>query len=284
MTSKKNAHEPLWLKPVLLSVSGLFMLIFIILPLATVFMEALRSGIAVYLQAFQDPDVAASVRLTLFTAAICVPVNAVFGVFIAWLVTKYEFPGRNILITLIQLPISISPVIAGLLFIFIFGSFGWFGTFLLDHNIRIVFAVPGIVIATMFVSSPFVARSLIPLMRELGTDDEEAAVTLGASGFQMFWRVTLPNIKWGLLYGIILTNAKAMGEFGAVVVVSGLIRGVTTTMPLYIDILFGEFLFRSAFAVASLLTLLALLTIIAKAVLGYIMAAQRKSALIEVEQ
>jgi len=278
MTKPKNINEPLWIKPVLFIISGLFLFIFIILPLLTIFQEALNAGLSGYFQSFSDPDVAASIRLSLFVALICVPVNAFFGIFLAWLITKYDFPGRHILVTIIEIPFSISPVIAGLLFIFMFGSFGWFGSWLMENNIKIVFAVPGIVIATLFVSSPFVARELIPLMRELGKEDEEAALTLGASGFQIFWKVTLPNIKWGLLYGIILTNARAMGEFGAVAVVSGLIRGVTTTMPLYIDILHGEYMFKSAFAVASLLTLLALLTIIIKAVLEYIISIQRKSA------
>jgi sulfate transport system permease protein len=276
-------HEPLWVKLLLFAVSGAFLSVFIILPLATIFREALKSGLAGYLQTFADPGVAFSIRLSLITVLICVPINTFFGVIIAWLITKYEFPGKKILITAIEVPFSISPVIAGLLFIFMFGSFGWFGTWLMDHNIRIVFAVPGIVLATLFVSFPFVARELTPLMRELGKDDEEAALTLGASGFQIFWKVTLPNIKWGLLYGVILTNARAMGEFGAVSVVSGLVRGVTTTMPLYIDILYGEYMFKSAFAVASLLTFLALVTIIVKAVLEYFIAAQRKSAEVQIE-
>jgi len=275
-TVKKNIHEPLWVKPVLFVISGIFLFIFIFLPLMTIFREAFKSGIAAYFRSFNNPDVAASIRLSLLTVAICVPINTVFGLFLARLITKYEFPGRNILATMIELPFSISPVIAGLLFVFLFGSFGWFGKFLMAHNIRIVFAVPGIVLATLFVSFPFVARELIPLMRELGNDDEEAALTLGASGIQIFWKITLPNIKWGLLYGIILTNARAMGEFGAVAVVSGLIRGVTTTMPLFIDILYGEYMFRAAFAVASLLTLLALFTIVVKAVLEYIIAMQKK--------
>jgi len=278
MTKKSNIREPLWLKPVLFTISGLFMFVFIILPLITIFQEAFSAGVAAYLQSFADPDVAASIHLTLLTVIICVPINTFFGVFLAWLVTKYEFRGKHILVTIIEIPFSISPVIAGLLFVFLFGSFGWFGTWLMEHNIRILFAVPGIVIATLFVSAPFVARKLIPLMRELGKEDEEAALTLGASGFQMFWKVTLPNIKWGLLYGVILTNARAIGDFGAVAVVSGLIRGVTTTMSLYIDILHGEFMFRAAFALASLLTLLALITIIIKAILEYIIASQKKSS------
>jgi len=283
MTKKRTIHEPLWVKILLFFISGIFLSVFIILPLVTIFREALKSGIVVYLQTFTDPGVAAAIRLSLLTVLICVPINTFFGVFTAWLITKYEFPGKKILTTAIDLPFSISPVIAGLLFIFMFGSFGWFGTWLMDHDIRIVFAVPGIVLATLFVSFPFVARELTPLMRELGKDDEEAALTLGASGFQIFWKVTLPNIKWGLLYGIILTNARALGEFGAVSVVSGFVRGVTTTMPLYIDILYGEYMFRSAFALASLMTLLALVTIIVKAVLEYYIAAQRKSMEVEIQ-
>jgi len=283
MIKRRIVQEPRWVKALLLSVSGLFLLIFIILPLVTIFREALKAGVAGYFKSFADPGVAFSIRLSLLTVLICVPVNTFFGVVLAWLITKYEFPGKKLLVTLIEVPFSISPVIAGLLFIFLFGSFGWFGTWLMDHNIKIVFAVPGIVLATLFVSFPFVARELTPLMRELGKDDEEAALTLGASGFQIFWKVTLPNIKWGLLYGIILTNARAMGEFGAVSVVSGLVRGVTTTMPLYIDILYGEYMFKSAFAVASLLTFLALVTIIVKAVLEYFIAAQRKSKEVEIQ-
>jgi sulfate transport system permease protein len=283
MIKKRIVQEPRWVKALLLSVTGLFLLIFIVLPLATIFREAMKAGVAGYLKSFTDPGVASSIRLSLLTVLICVPVNTFFGVVLAWLITKYEFPGKKLLVTIIEVPFSISPVIAGLLFIFLFGSFGWFGTWLMDHNIKIVFAVPGIVLATLFVSFPFVARELIPLMRELGKDDEEAALTLGASGLQIFWKVTLPNIKWGLLYGIILTNARAMGEFGAVSVVSGLIRGVTTTMPLYIDILYGEYMFKSAFAVASLLTFLALVTIIVKAVLEYFIAAQRKSKEVEIQ-
>jgi len=283
MIKIRIVQEPWWVKTLLFFIAALFLSIFIILPLVTIFREALKAGIAGYLQSFKDPGVAASIRLSLFTALICVPINTFFGVILAWLITKYEFPGKKLLITLIEVPFSISPVIAGLLFIFLFGSFGWFGPWLREHSIKIVFAVPGIVLATLFVSFPFVARELAPLMRELGKDDEEAALTLGASGFQIFWKVTLPNIKWGLLYGIILTNARAMGEFGAVSVVSGLVRGVTTTMPLYIDILYGEYMFKSAFAVASLLTFLALVTIIVKAVLEYIIALQRKSTEVQIQ-
>jgi len=283
MTKTRTINEPLWVKILLFFISGIFLSVFIILPLVTIFREALKSGISVYLQTFTDPGVAAAIRLSLFTVLLCVPINTFFGVFIAWLITKYEFPGKKILTTVIDVPFSISPVIAGLLFIFLFGSFGWFGAWLMDRDIRIVFAVPGIILATLFVSFPFVARELTPLMRELGKDDEEAALTLGASGFKIFWKVTLPNIKWGLLYGIILTNARALGEFGAVSVVSGFVRGVTTTMPLYIDILYGEYMFRAAFALASLMTFLALVTIIAKAVLEYYIAAQRKSMEVEIQ-
>jgi sulfate transport system permease protein len=209
-----------------------------------------------------------------------VPVNTVFGVILAWVITKFNFRGKNILITLIEVPFAISPVIAGLLFIFLFGSFGWFGSWLAARNIKIVFAAPGIVIATAFVTFPFVARELIPLMEEMGKDDEEAALTLGANGLQTFFRITLPNIKWGLLYGVVLTNARAMGEFGAVAVVSGVIRGLTTTMPLYIEILYNEYQFSTAFAAASLLTLLALVTLIVKSVVEHFIAEQRKQKLV----
>jgi sulfate transport system permease protein len=277
MTKTRIIQEPLWVKAIVLFISGIFFSVFLVLPLVTIFQEALKSGVASYLQTFTDPGVAAAIRLTLLTVLICVPVNTFFGIFLAWLITKYEFPGKSILITLIEVPFSISPVIAGLLFIFLFGAFGWFGTWLIDHGIKIVFAVPGIVLATLFVSFPFVARELTPLMRELGKDDEEAALTLGASGFQIFWKITLPNIKWGLLYGIILTTARSMGEFGAVAVVSGLIRGVTTTMPLYIEVLYGEYMFKSAFAVATLMTFFALITLAVKIVLEHIIAVQRKS-------
>ncbi|MCL2260622.1 MAG: sulfate ABC transporter permease subunit CysW [Fibromonadales bacterium] len=283
MVKKRVVHEPLWVKTLLFLISGAFLFVFIVLPLVTIFREAFKSGIAVYMETFSDPGVMSAIKLSLLTVLICVPINTFFGVFIAWLLTKYRFPGRKVLITIIDLPFSISPVIAGLLFIFLFGSFGWFGAWLMEYDIRIVFAVPGIVLATLFVSFPFVARELMPLMRELGKDDEEAALTLGASGFQIFWKVTLPNIKWGLLYGIILTNARALGEFGAVSVVSGFVRGVTTTMPLYIDILYGEYMFRAAFALASLMTFLALVTIIAKAVLEYYIAAQRKSMEVKIQ-
>ncbi|MDR2795826.1 MAG: sulfate ABC transporter permease subunit CysW [Spirochaetaceae bacterium] len=271
-------REPRWIKPALITVTLAFLAVFVFIPLATIFKEALANGITTYFAALKEPDVFASIKLTLLTALICVPVNTVFGVLMAWALTKFNFRFKNVLTTMIEIPFAISPVIAGLLFIFLFGSFGWFGSWLLEHNLKIVFAVPGIILATAFVTFPFVAKELIPLMRELGRDDEEAAMTLGARGPSIFFRITLPNIKWGLLYGIVLTNARAMGEFGAVAVVSGSIRGVTTTMPLYIDILYGEYMFNAAFAVASLLTLLALVTLLVKTVVERIIAEQRKRA------
>jgi sulfate transport system permease protein len=272
----KIVKEPPWIKPVLIAIALLFLLVFIFIPLYTIFSQALSSGLKAYRRMFQEKDIFAAIKLTLLTALICVPVNMVFGVMMAWAITKFNFKGKNILITLIEVPFAISPVIAGLLFIFLFGSFGWFGSWLMARGIKIVFAVPGIVIATAFVTFPFVARELIPLMQELGKDDEEAALTLGATGLQTFFRITLPNIKWGLLYGVVLTNARSMGEFGAVAVVSGLIRGKTTTMPLYIDILYNEYQFPTAFAVASLLTLLALVTLIVKTVVEHFIALQRR--------
>jgi sulfate transport system permease protein len=272
--------EPRWIKPALIGAALIFLAVFIFIPLVTIFSQALGSGFRAYSRAFSEPDIFASIRLTLLTALICVPVNTVFGVILAWVITKFNFRGKRILITLIEVPFAISPVIAGLLFIFLFGSFGWFGSWLMAHNIKIVFAAPGIVIATAFVTFPFVARELIPLMEELGKDDEEAALTLGANGLQTFFKITLPNIKWGLLYGVVLTNARAMGEFGAVAVVSGVIRGLTTTMPLYIEILYNEYQFNTAFAVASLLTLLALVTLIVKTVVEHFIAEQRKQKLV----
>jgi sulfate transport system permease protein len=272
--------EPRWIKPVLIGIALAFFAVFIVIPLFTIFSQALGSGFKAYLRAFSEPDVFASIRLTFLTAFICVPVNTVFGVILAWAITKFNFRGKNILVTLIEIPFAISPVIAGLLFIFLFGSFGWFGSWLMARNIKIVFALPGIIIATAFVTFPFVARELIPLMEELGKDDEEAALTLGANGLQTFFRITLPNIKWGLLYGVVLTNARAMGEFGAVAVVSGIIRGITTTMPLYIEILYNEYQFSAAFALASLLTLLALVTLIVKAVVERFIAEQRKQKMV----
>ncbi len=239
----------------------LFMGLFLVLPLASVFAEALSGGWQSYLAALKEPDAWSAIRLTLLTALISVPVNLVFGIAAAWAIAKYEFRGKAVLTTLVDLPFSVSPVVAGLIYVLVFGAQGWFGPWLSDHGIQIVFAVPGIVLATVFVTFPFVARELIPLMQAQGTDEEQAAVVLGASGWQTFWHVTLPNIKWGLLYGVILSNARAMGEFGAVSVVSGHIRGQTHTLLLHVLILYNEYQSAAAFAVASLLALLALVTL-----------------------
>jgi sulfate transport system permease protein len=246
-----------------------FMGVFLVLPLASVFAEALAKGWAVYGRELVTPDALAAIRLTLLAAGIAVPLNLVFGVAAAWAIAKFSFPGKNLLITLIDLPFAVSPVISGMIYVLLFGSQGWLGPWLEEHDITIIFAVPGIVLATIFVTFPFVARELIPLMEAQGTEDEEAAVVLGATGWQAFWRVTLPNIRWGVLYGVILCNARAMGEFGAVSVVSGHIRGVTNTMPLHVEILYNEYNFVGAFAVASLLALLALVTLVAKTLIEW---------------
>ncbi|MBX7149072.1 sulfate ABC transporter permease subunit CysW [bacterium] len=237
---------------------------FLLLPLGAVFSYALSKGWAVYRDSIIDPTALSAIKLTLTVAAITIPVNVVFGVMAAWAIAKFEFRGKKILTTLIDLPFSVSPVIAGLIFVLLFGRMGWFGPFLLDHDIKIIFAIPGIVLSTIFITFPFVARELIPLMQSQGTDEEEAALTLGANGWQTFWQVTFPNIKWGLLYGVILLNARAMGEFGAVSVVSGHIRGLTNTIPLHVEILYNEYNFTAAFAVASILALLAIVTLIAQ--------------------
>lgn len=242
----------------------LFLSLFLFVPLVSVFVQAFEKGIGAYWASFQDPDAWAAIKLTLLTAAIAVPLNIVFGIAASWSIAKFEFPGKNILITLIDLPFSVSPVISGLIYVLLFGMQGLLGSWLSSHNIQIIFAVPGIVLATLFVTFPFVARELIPLMQEQGQEDEEAAIVLGANGFQTFFWITLPNIKWGLLYGVILCNARAMGEFGAVSVVSGHIRGLTNTIPLHVEILYNEYNFVAAFAVASLLALLALITLAAK--------------------
>lgn len=257
-------REPPWVKRLVLGVALTFFALFLVLPLLEVFAEAFRKGWKVYLAALTDPDALAAIRLTLFVAGISVPLNMVFGVIAAWSIAKFEFRGKRLLTTLIDLPFSVSPVVAGLIFVLLFGAQGWIGPWLFEHDIRIVFAVPGIVLATVFVTFPFVARELIPLMEAQGRDEEEAATVLGASGFQTFRRVTLPSIKWGLIYGVILCNARAMGEFGAVSVVSGHIRGETNTMPLQVEILYNEYNFAAAFAVASLLALLALVTLALK--------------------
>jgi sulfate/thiosulfate transport system permease protein len=253
----------------LIGLALLFLGLFLFLPLVAVFAEALGKGVGVYLASLHEPDALAAIRLTLLTAVIAVPLNLVFGVAAAWAIAKFEFQGKSLLTTLIDLPFSVSPVISGLIYVLLFGLQGWLGPWLAAHDLRLIFAVPGIVLATIFVTFPFVARELIPLMQEQGNEEEEAAVLLGASGWHLFWRVTLPNIKWGLLYGVILCNARAMGEFGAVSVVSGHIRGLTNTIPLHVEILYNEYNFVAAFAVASLLALLALVTLAAKSLLEW---------------
>ena len=252
-----------------------FLGLVLVIPLVLVFTEALAKGLSAYWAAIMDPDALSAARLTLLIAAIAVPANLVFGVAAAWAIAKFEFPGKQVLITLIDLPFAVSPVISGMIFVLLFGSHGWFGPWLQEHDIKIIFAVPGIVLATTFVTSPFVARELIPLMQEQGPEEEEAAMVLGATGWQTFFRVTLPNIKWGLLYGLILCNARAMGEFGAVSVVSGHIRGLTNTLPLHVEILYNEYSFAAAFAVASVLTMLALVTLVLKSLVEW---QQRRAA------
>jgi sulfate transport system permease protein len=261
--------DPAPMRLAIITVAIAFLVLFIVVPLVNVFAKALSKGLGAYWAAVSHPDAVAAINLTLAAAAISVVLNLVFGVLAAWAVTKYDFRGKSLLITLIDLPFSVSPVISGLVFILLFGAQGYFGAWLQAHDIKIIFALPGIVLATVFVTFPFVARELIPLMREQGTQDEEAALSLGASGLRTFFRVTLPNIKWALLYGVLLCNARAMGEFGAVSVVSGHIRGETNTVPLHIEILYNEYQFMAAFAVASLLALLALVTLAAKALLEH---------------
>ncbi|HZF78999.1 MAG TPA: sulfate ABC transporter permease subunit CysW [Rubrivivax sp.] len=256
--------EPGWVRWSLISVALVFMTLFLFVPLATVFYEALKKGWEVYSAAITEPDAVSAIKLTLIASAISLPLNLVFGVAAAWAITKFDFRGKNLLLTLIDLPFSVSPVIAGLIFVLVFGLQGWLGAWLLEHDIKVIFALPGIVLATIFITFPFIARELIPLMQAQGIEQEEAARVLGAGGWQIFWRVTLPNIKWALLYGVILCNARAMGEFGAVSVVSGHIRGQTNTMPLHIEIAYNEYQFAAAFAVASLLAGLALITLLLK--------------------
>ena len=275
LTVQRARTEPAAVRAILIAVALIFLGVFLVLPLVIVFQAALSRGIEAYFAALADPTAVAAIWLTLLTAAIAVPLNLVFGIIAAWAIAKFEFRGRSVLITLVDLPFSVSPVISGLVYVLMFGLQGFFGAFLQEHGIKIIFAVPGIVLATIFVTFPFVARELIPLMQEQGTEEEEAAVSLGAGGLQTFWRVTLPNIKWGLLYGILLCNARAMGEFGAVSVVSGHIRGLTNTMPLHIEILYNEYNIVAAFAVASLLAMLALVTLVAKTVLEWKIASGR---------
>jgi len=257
-------RDSVWVKVLVLGLGITYFAVFLLLPLIVVFVEAFRKGVDTYFAALVEPDALSAVRLTLLAASIAVPLNLLFGLAAAWAVAKFQFPGKNLLITLIDLPFSVSPVVAGLIYVLVFGLQGWFGHWLGEHNIKIIFAVPAIVLATIFVTFPFIARELIPLMQAQGRDEEEAAISLGATGLQTFWRVTIPNVKWALLYGVILCNARAMGEFGAVSVVSGHIRGETNTMPLHVEILYNEYQFAAAFAVASLLALLALVTLALK--------------------
>lgn len=253
----------------LIGVALAFLGFFVLLPLIAVFTEGLEKGLGAFIDAISNPDALAAIKLTLIVAAISVPLNMVFGLAASWAITKFSFPGKSLLITLIDLPFSVSPVVSGLIFVLLFGAHGYLGPWLIAHDVKIIFAVPGIILATVFITFPFVARELIPLMMEQGKDDEEAAISLGANGWQTFWHVTLPNIRWGLLYGVLLCNARAMGEFGAVSVVSGHIRGETNTMPLHVEILYNEYDFVGAFAVASLLACLALVTLVAKSVLEW---------------
>ena len=265
----RATQDPRWVRWLLTGIALGFLGFFLVLPLVAVFGEALRRGLGAYFAAVGDADALAAVKLTLIAALISVPANVVFGVAAAWCIAKYSFRGKSLLITLIDLPFAVSPVISGLIYVLVFGAQGWLGPWLIEHDVKIIFAVPGIVLATTFVTFPFVARELIPLMQAQGSEEEYAAITLGANGWQTFWRVTLPNIKWGLLYGVILCNARAMGEFGAVSVVSGHIRGETNTMPLHVEILYNEYNFVGAFAVASLLAVLALVTLVLKSIVEW---------------
>ena len=273
-----STTEAPWVRYTLIGIALGFVFLFLILPLAAVFTEALRKGFGAYFAALREPDAWSAIELTLIAAAISVPLNLVFGVAAAWAIAKYEFRGKSFLTTLVDLPFSVSPVVAGLIYVLIFGAQGWFGPWLQAHDIKIIFAVPGIVLATVFVTFPFIARELIPLMQAQGNDEEQAAIVLGATGWQTFWYVTLPNIKWGLIYGVILCNARAMGEFGAVSVVSGHIRGQTNTLPLHVEILYNEYQSVAAFAVASLLAILALVTLVIKSFAEWRHEAEMKAA------
>lgn len=270
----RATQEPAWVRTLLLAVGLGFLFFFLGLPLIAVFVEALAQGLPIYLDALKEPETRSAIWLTIVIALAVLPFNIVFGVAAAWAIAKFDFRGKSLLITLIDLPFAVSPVVAGLIFILMFGSQGYFGEWLAAHDLKIIFALPGMILATLFITFPFIARELIPLMQSQGKDEEEAAVSLGASGWQMFWRVTLPNIKWGLLYGVILSNARAMGEFGAVSVVSGHIRGETNTLPLHVEILYNEYNAIGAFAAASVLALLALVTLVAKTVVEWRMKAE----------
>ena len=269
MKSNRATQEPRWVRYTLLTVGLGFLFFFLGLPLVAVFVEALAQGVPIYLEALKEPETRSAIGLTIAIALAVLPFNIVFGIAAAWAIAKFEFKGKSVLITLIDLPFAVSPVVAGLVFILLFGAQGTFGAWLAEHDIKIIFAVPGMILATLFITFPFIARELIPLMQSQGKDEEEAAVSLGASGWQMFWRVTLPNIKWGLLYGVILSNARAMGEFGAVSVVSGHIRSETNTLPLHVEILYNEYNAIGAFAAASILALLALVTLVAKTIVEW---------------
>ena len=277
-TARSGTTEPVWVKWTLIGIALSFIFLFLVLPLAAVFTEALRKGFDAYWEALKEPEAWSAIRLTLSTAAIAVPLNLVFGVAAAWCIAKYEFRGKAFLTTLVDLPFSVSPVVAGLVYVLMFGAHGWMGPWLQANDIKIIFAIPGIVLATVFVTFPFIARELIPLMQAQGTEEEQAAIVLGATGWQTFWHVTLPNIKWGLIYGVILCNARAMGEFGAVSVVSGHIRGQTNTMPLHVEILYNEYQSVAAFAVASLLALLAVVTLLIKSVVEWQFEREQKAA------
>ncbi|HZZ20374.1 MAG TPA: sulfate ABC transporter permease subunit CysW [Opitutaceae bacterium] len=266
---RRATTDPAWARYVLTAIALGFLAFFLVLPLVVVFAEAFAKGVPYFLRAVAEPDARSAIKLTLFTVALVLPMNVIFGVAAAWAIAKFKFKGKSLLTTLIDLPFAVSPIISGLVYVLVFGAQGWFGPWLIAHNVRIIFAVPGIVLATTFVTFPFVARELIPLMQAQGTDEEYSAVTLGANGWQTFWRVTLPNIKWGLFYGVILCNARAMGEFGAVSVVSGHIRGETNTIPLHVEILYNEYNTTGAFAVASLLALLALATLVIKSTIEW---------------
>lgn len=278
---RHRCTEPAWMRSAFIGASILFVGLLILLPVVSVFTEAFRKGVSFYMASITDPLASAALRLTLITAAVTLAANLVFGLAASWLIAKFSFPGRNLLLSLIDLPFAVSPVISGLVFVLLFGAQGWFGESLSKYGMQIIFATPGVILATIFVTFPFIARELIPLMQEQGADEEEAAALLGANGWRIFWRVTLPNIRWALVYGVVLANARAMGEFGAVSVVSGHIRGRTNTLPLHVEILYNEYNFAAAFAVASLLALLALVTLAAKAALEWRIRAEERPSVIE---